>query len=521
MKPRGRASARALDLLLRPPALAALSGLLLALSFPKFGHGAVAWVALAPLFVALAQTGGGRPALRLGYITGAVSSLGIVYWTALVVVQFGGLGIPAGIGAMALLCLALAAFPSLAAWAVGTWVRAFGKVAILAAPLAWVAVELVRARTAGNFAWCLLGYSQYANLPMIQVARFTAVYGVSLLVAGVSAVVAYAAIERRPRPRRTAVAVMAALVALVWVDGVLRLRRPEAPAPTLRVGLVQASIAQPDKWDPEKAWENVDHHSALTLQAAAEGARLVVWPESAVPFYFDHSPEAALALRDLVRENDVYLFFGNDDRERGTAERRVWVGAKLLGPGGEIVYRYHKVRLVPFGEYVPLQPLLTVGGRYTAKLVRQVSDFTPGEDFSVGAVDGNLIGAFICYEAIFPDLVRQFTTRGARLLVNVTNDGWYGRTSAPYQHLAMALFRAVENGRYLVRAANTGITAVVDTRGRIVERTQLFDRTVLVRDVPLAEGSTFYARRGDVLAWLCVTLSLSLTAAAIVVGRKS
>jgi apolipoprotein N-acyltransferase len=177
------------------------------------------------------------------------------------------------------------------------------------------------------------------------------------------------------------------------------------------------------------------------------------------------------------------------------------------------------VRLVPFGEYVPFKPVLTMGGRFAAKLVRQVADFTPGEAYALGPVDGHPIGAFICYEAIFPDLVRQFPAGGAELLVNVTNDGWYGRTSAPHQHLAMAVFRAVENGKYLVRAANTGITAVVDTRGRLLQRTQLFEPTVLVRDVPLMPGATFYARHGDVFAWTCVALSLALTAAALVAGR--
>jgi len=313
---------------------------------------------------------------------------------------------------------------------------------------------------------------------------------------------------------------MAAVVALVWADGVWRLRLPEPPAPRLRVGLVQASILQGDKWEPDKAWENIDQHVGLTVKAAAARARLVVWPESAVPFYFDHSEEASLTLREVARHHQLYLFFGNDDLERGPEGRRVWVGAKMLDPRGELVYRYHKVRLVPFGEYVPLKPLLTVGGRYTAKLVRQVADFTPGDDFPVGEVDGHRIGAFICYEAIFPDLVRQFAARGADLLVNVTNDGWYGRTSAPHQHLAMALFRSVENGKYLVRAANTGISAVVDTRGRIVARTGLFEQTVLVHDVPLIPGTTFYAKHGDVFAWTCVALSLALTAATFVVSRK-
>jgi apolipoprotein N-acyltransferase len=191
----------------------------------------------------------------------------------------------------------------------------------------------------------------------------------------------------------------------------------------------------------------------------------------------------------------------------------------MVDPEGRLAYRYHKIRLVPFGEYVPLKPLLTLGGRYGAKLVRQVADFTPGREHTLAAVDGHRLGAFICYEAIFPDLVRHFAAGGAELLVNVTNDGWYGRTSAPHQHLSMALFRAVENGRYLVRAANTGISAVVDTRGRVVARTELFEATALVRDVPLLGEATFYARHGDVFAWTCAALALGLTGAAFSVRR--
>jgi apolipoprotein N-acyltransferase len=497
---------------LRKELLAGLSGILLALSFPKFGNGAVAWVALAPLLVALAESRGGLDSFRLGYITGAVSSVGIVYWTALVVVQYGGLSLPVGIGVMGLLCLALALFPSLFGWMVGTWRRAFGVPALLLAPVAWVATEILRAHTLFNFSWCLLGYSQHANLPTIQVARYAAVYGVSFMVASVAAVLAYVVVETRPRPRRMATLGTASMVAVVLAYGWWTLSRPVAEAGRVRVALVQAAVLQDDKWQPEKAWSNIDLHLDLTRRGAEQGARLVVWPESAVPFYFDRSPPLAGELRELVRQRRIYLIFGNDDREmRDERTERFWVGAKMLTPEGGLGLRYHKIRLVPFGEYVPVQSVLTLGGRFAAKVVKQVADFTPGEEYSTGTVDGHKIATFICYEAIFPDLVREFTARGADLLVNITNDAWYGRTSAPYQHMAMAAFRAVENGKYLVRAANTGVTAVVDPHGRVLERTALFDRTLLVRDVPFVPGLTFYARHGDVFAWSCLALAAALT----------
>ena len=282
---------------------------------------------------------------------------------------------------------------------------------------------------------------------------------------------------------------------------------------SIRVGLVQGGVAQEDKWRPELAVQNIDRHLELTREATARGARLVVWPESAVPFYYDHTPALAESLREEVRGQGIYLLFGNDDRElAATGPERVFVGAKMLSPQGELVLRYHKIHLVPFGEYVPLQPLITLGGRVAAKVIEQVADFTPGTDPVVAPAFGHRLGGFICYEAVFPHLVRRFTAGGAELLVNITNDAWYGRTSAPYQHLAMTAFRAVENGRYLVRAANTGITAVVDPRGRVVERTRLFEPTVLVRDVPLLAGTTFYARHGDVFAWAALGATLALTA---------
>lgn len=494
--------------------LAALSGVLLALSFPKFGHWAVAWVALVPLLLALGRETSGWTALRLGYITGAVSSLGLVYWTSLVVIQYGGLSLPVGIAIMVLLCAALALFPALFGWLVGRWVRHLGVAALLLAPLAWVSMEVLRSYTLLRFSWCLLGYSQQENLPAIQIARATAVYGVSFVLALSSAVLAYLALEARAIRRRWAGGLMVVILGAVLGDGLVALRQPLAETGRLKVGLVQGAVVQAEKWDPALAWRNVDRHMNLTRQAAGGGARLVVWPESSLPFLYDRHKDVAEELGSLARDKRVFILFGNDDvvplPEGGS---RTYVGAKMLDPEGSLTYRYHKMRLVPFGEYVPLQPLFTLGGRYAAKLVQQVADFTPGEQATVGTAEGHTFGTLICYEAIFPDHVRLFVAGGADLIVNITNDAWYGRTSAPHQHLAMAAFRAVENGKYLIRAANTGISAVVDPHGRIVARTALFEETVLLREVPVVAGRTFYARHGDVFAWTVFCLALGITAA--------
>jgi apolipoprotein N-acyltransferase len=489
--------------------LAALSGALLVLSFPKFGHWSVAWIALVPLLVALRGATGGQ-GFRLGYITGFVSSVGLLYWTSLTVLQFGGLGEATAVAVMVLLCLAVALFAGLYGWCVGRWSLRFGPHALLLSPLAWVATEILRAHVLYRFSWCLLGYSQLPNRPFIQIASATAVYGVSFLVAGAAGVLAYVVTEPE-RPRRLrALLGLGLVLGAVGLQGWRRLAEPPVESGRLRVALIQASIPQDQKWEPRKAWENVERHLTLTREAVARGARLVVWPESALPFLYDEEPGVASQLQALSRGDHIYLLFGNDDREE-RRDGRIWVGAKMLTPEGRLSYRYHKIRLVPFGEYVPLQPLLTLGGRYAARLVRQVGEFTPGDEPEVGEVDGHHFGTLICFEVIFPDLVREFTARGADLIVNITNDAWYGYSSAPHQHLAMAAFRAVENGKYLVRAANTGITAVVDPRGRIEEKTALFDRTLLVRDVPIVSGQTFYSRHGDVFAWTCFALAAALT----------
>jgi apolipoprotein N-acyltransferase len=490
--------------------LAGLSGLLLFFSFPKFGHWSVAWLALVPLLLAL-HGSSGRRAFRLGYVTGVVANVGILYWTALTVLQYGDLNVLVALTVMLLLSLAVALYPALFAWLLGRWLRRFGPRALLLAPVAWVASEIVRAHTLWGFSWCLLGYSQSRNLPMIQLASVGAVYGISFLLAGSSGVVAYAWQEQRPWQRWTALGGLAAVLAAVAAYGVVALRRPPQEVGRVRVGLVQANIRQDEKWDPQKAWENIDHHLNLTREAAARGARLVVWPESALPFLFDRNPPIARELQGLASQKGLYLLFGNDDREdREDGAYTIFVGAKMLPPDGGVSFRYHKIRLVPFGEFVPMKWLL--GGR---KLVEQVADFTPGTEYALGRVDGHALSVTICYEAIFPDHVREFTARGAELLVNITNDGWYGTSSATYQHFEMAAFRAVENGKYLVRAANTGITGVVDPRGRVVERTAVFDRGVLVRDVPFVGGTTFYARHGDVFAWSCLAVAVLL----VLLGR--
>jgi len=280
----------------------------------------------------------------------------------------------------------------------------------------------------------------------------------------------------------------------------------------MSVGIVQGNFPQDVKWDPSMETTIVERYERLTRDAAAKGARFIVWPESAVPFYLLNSPARARAIQDLARTGRLTLLVGGDELETargsaGGAPVRLYNSAFLIGPSGDVQAVYRKIHLVPFGEYVPLQSLLF----FAAPLVQAVSNFSPGTDPVLLPVEGHPVSTAICYEVVYPGLIRRFVQEGSELLTTITNDAWFGRSSAPAQHFEQAVMRAIEEGRYLVRAANTGISGVVDPYGRVLDRSELFETTVIVRDVRFLSGRTVYSRTGD---WLGL-VSLALTGGAL------
>jgi apolipoprotein N-acyltransferase len=478
--------------------LACLSGALLALAFPRFGHPVFAWIALAPGWAALARHP--RPAwsraLLLGLLTGFVYFGGTLYWLPEVMVTFGGLARPVAIAVAGLLVAYLALFPGAAAAAIAVALRRYGLPGLWLAPLAWVGAEWVRGWLFTGFPWVALGYSQATVIPVIQLASVVGVLGVSGLVAFVSAALAHAVVA----PRRTALAglaVAAAMVAATAAWGAWRVARGDLVrgGTLLRVGIVQGNVPQDEKWDPGRARQILTRYLDLTRSVAGRGAVLVVWPESATPFYFEEDP-AGETVRAAARETGAYLLFGSDQIERGPVPR-YYNAAFLLDPAGRTVAVYRKRHLVPFGEYVPLKRLLF----FVSPLVEAVSDFSPGTGPVLMDVGGHAVSAAICYEAVFEYLAREAVERGSQLLITLTNDAWYGRSSAPWQHFEQASVRAVEQGRYLVRAANTGVSGIVDPYGRAIARTDLFETTALAGEVRLHGGRTVYGRMGDSFAW--------------------
>jgi apolipoprotein N-acyltransferase len=458
------------------------------------------------LLVALMRPGGVRPrrAFALGLVAGALYFGGTLYWTPDVLRTFGGISLPLAVAAGALLVAYLALFPALVAVLVAGVCGLIGPPGVLAAPVVWVAAELARRWILGGFPWVLLGSSQAGVTPIVQTASLAGVYGLSAVVVFVSAALALA-IAGRGRARWMAPAAAAALVGVLAGWGAWRVRdgalvRGGQP---VRVALVQGNVLQNEKWDRARATGILNRYLTMTREGAARGASLIIWPESSTPFMFEHDAVGRFAIIRLAQELGVAMLFGSDQYEAGEPAR-FYNSAFLLGPDGQTKAVYRKMHLVPFGEYVPLKRLLF----FVAPLVESVSDFSPGEEHVVMPLGEHRLSTAICYEVVYPDLVAAFARRGSQLLTTITNDAWYGHSSAPHQHFWQATLRAVEQGRYLARAANTGISGIVDPYGRVVVQTPIFEQTVTVGEVRYLDGRTLYARTGDAFAYACLFATL-------------
>ena len=482
--------------------LASLSGALLTLSFPRVGNAAVAWVALVPLLVAVCratrwQTG------WLGFLAGAIHFSGTIYWIPAVLVDFGGLPPLVAWMVHALLVSFLALFPALFSLAMGDLVSRFGVVGLALAPAVWVTTELGRIYLFTGFPWVLLGYSQVPFLAVAQAASVVGVLGVSALVVMGNATIAYMMVSET-RLRRVSIVTIVVLAVGVLGFGEWRLRRSELleAGTRLRVAALQGNVVQEDKWDPGKSDAILSNYVRQTQTAAQAGADLIIWPEAATPFPLARDPRGEI-IRELARQTQTHLLVGTTDIETED-QTRFYNAAYMLGPTGETSGIYRKQHLVPFGEYVPLRRALF----FVSPLVETVAGFTAGTESQALPLGERFVSTAICYEIIYPALVRDLVLAGTDLLTTMTNDAWYGRTAAPYQHFQQARMRAIEQGRYLVRAANTGISGVIDPYGRVLARSNLFEEAIVAEEVRLLTAVTLYGRMGDAPAYAGAAITL-------------
>lgn len=447
-----------------------------------------------------------RHALALGLATGVVYFLGTLYWLVGTMSTFGGLATPVAALMCLLLVLFLSLYVALFAWVLSLAFRRLGARAVWAAPFIWVGSEYLRSWIGGGFPWVLLGYSQATVIPIAQIASVGGVYLLSFVVALVSAAAVWMAIVRARSRWILSGAVIAAVIVMgVW--GAFRVRdgRLAREGDSVRIGLVQGNIAQEDKWNPQLALPILERYLAMSRQAIAAGAQVVIWPESSTPFFLEENPLMAGDIRRLAQETQTPFVIGSDQLERAQ-QNRFYNSAFLVGADGRTAAVYRKMHLVPFGEYVPLKQLLP----FVGPLVEAVSDFSPGLEPVLLPVGAHRLSVAICYEVVYPWLIRSFALGGSELLVTITNDAWYGTSSAAYQHWEQASLRAVEQGRYLARAANTGISGIVDPYGRVLASTRLFETTVVTGEVRWSARRTIYAITGDVIAWLSLALMAAI-----------
>jgi apolipoprotein N-acyltransferase len=491
-------------------ALAAFSGAALALSFTGWYIAAFAWVCVALLMLTLL---GARPgvAALCGFLHGLVFVLVSLFWISTVIEVHGGASPAAAIGVLLLVAAAWGVLTSLFAWAVNRLAAKSVARACLAAPFLWVALEFLRGHLPRvGFPWNLLGYPAAANLAFVQLTAITGIFGLSLAVAAYNALLAWTIAPSRECPLRRRFAPLGGATLILAVIALAGPRFvPGAGAAhwarLLQPNLPEEMVYPADWYAAHKS--DLQETERISLAPGAHALDLLVWPESPGPFSFQDARYAALA-NSLARTARVPFLSGVIEWKRdpsGPASRLIpYNSAVLLDAQGRRIFSYDKVHLVPFGEYEPF-PLIH---RVVTSVSSEVGGFAPGQVHSVGAFpNGRRFGVFVCYEAVFPGEVREFTAHGAELLINLSNDGWFGRSAAPAQHLRMARVRAVENHRWLLRDTNNGYTVSVDPYGRIRARLAPDERSVIDAPYDFRTGLTPYARWGDWIAWLCVVVS--------------
>ncbi len=524
------------------------TGLLWTAAFPNIGLAGAAW--LAPgLMIACALGKQKGDVFRIGYISGLAHYLSLLYWLLFIPYRWHRIPFGPALGWLALSGF-LALFPALWVWLVApaqstnetrvhgrpeqtaggvlarNWIRR--TVWTISGAAVWVGLEMVLARIFGGFPWALLGVSQYPLTPLIQAASVTGVYGLSFLAVWISLALLSAALLMIRRPTQRSVWVAEVFlplltVALVFNAGFRHLSQETPPARTLKTLLVQPSIPQTLIWDASGDAERFRQLAHLTEQALTNKAELLIWPESAVPKMLRYDTNIFEMITGLARRHHLWMIVGSDDAEpRRNAtkpqEEDYFNSSFLISPEGRLMERYVKRNLVIFGEYVPLTRWLPFLSYFTP-IQGGYTPGTHGTGFHLKSLEADT-SVLICFEDVFPELAQQDVTPDTDFLVNITNDGWFDRSAAQWQHGVSGLFRAVENGVPLIRCSNNGLTCWIDEKGRLRdffrdEKGTIYGRGFLRVDLPLPvpgqkHALTFYTEHGDVFGWGCVGIGCIL-----------
>lgn len=483
------------------------------LGMPGYDIPGLPFACLVPFLFLVASTRNGKEAARWGMLAGTLANIPLFYWIAYTVSVPGNLGWSLGGLAALLVSAYVGVYLSVAAWIVARCRIAYGEWGLLAFPAAWVGVEYARTTLCTGFPWMLFGYALSGNRFLRQAADLAGVPGIGFLLATVNLLLYSAATRLARGERRRSILAAAGAVAVVlflFCYGAYRFQESDAGPgkQEIVVGIAQGAIDQSIKWDPAHQRETLAIYGRISRDAKRLGAEVIVWPETAAPFFYGWEPELNPLVDNVAVENGVPLLFGAPWFDPSTGGK-YFNSVFQLDRHGVARGRYDKRHLVPFGEYIPMRNILF----FMKKLTVGEEDFSPGAGPSLFLVEGTLVGASVCYEAVFPEIIRDSVREGASWLVNVTNDAWFGDTVAPRQHLAMARMRTVEFRRPMVRAANSGISEVIDAGGETVARIDLSRRGAATGRILPREGETIYAKIGEIFAVSCTIITLLMLAA--------
>ncbi|MBU1169205.1 MAG: apolipoprotein N-acyltransferase [Proteobacteria bacterium] len=492
-----------------------LSGLFMSMSFPKADLNWLSWFAFIPLFYVINNIKP-KKAFLAGLSFGLVHFLSLLYWIITVLNIYGYIPFALCLPILGLLTLYLALYPAFFSWFLLKFCKKPGFLILLAPPL-WVCLELIRTYAFSGFPWELLGYSQHNYIKIIQIADITGVYGLSFLIMLVNCSLFSLLLFLSKKPWQghrvtpgialAHVAAASVLFALCLIYGDFRIKQIDqwvSKAPGLTVSVIQGNIDQSLKWTPAYQQQTILKYNRLSSLASADSPDLVIWPETAAPFYYGNDKALTHLLMQGLSSTGRDFIIGFPSFVQKQNHFDFYNSAILLDRDGAIKDTYSKVKLVPFGEYVPLQKYIP----FIHKLTEQSGDFYSGQMGETLDLDKAVAGVQICFEVIFQNLSRAMVNNKATFLINITNDAWFGKSSAPYQHFSMVKFRAVENRRSVARAANTGISGFIDPSGRELSLTELYTDAYVTQTIPLLDQLTVYTRFGDWFAFLCFPMLL-------------
>ncbi|MFW6134702.1 MAG: apolipoprotein N-acyltransferase [Elusimicrobiota bacterium] len=464
-----------------------ISGILYSLLFPKFNLYFLFPVALAPLIyygIKYTRTNRHPKILFLYFLgSGTVANLILLYWIYPTLYRNGAGPVISVLG-LILLSAYIGLYWGMFSFSI-YYTKCFKPLyRIIFIAISWVLLEYIRAHLFTGFPWLLLGYSLWKIKPMIQIADITGIYGISFIIVLINVSISFYALKRNLK----LFILPFALIFLFLSYGILKTNSAHS-RPDLKVCMLQGNISQYKKWNSAFKHEILNTYGNLHKKAQQHRPDLIIWPETAIPGVMTREPELMNYIKELTADSDAYELIGSVEKANGKYYNSVY----LISPKGEIVDSYRKVHLTPFGEYIPFRIFLSP----FAGVVNEVGDFEPGDNIRLLKFNDYKISTGICFEGIFPSLVRRFFKQGSNIFVNVTNDGWFLNTAGPYQHFVHSVLRAVENRTYVLRTGNTGISAIVSPKGKILKKTGLLKETILCGKAGISENLTFYQKFGN------------------------